>query len=154
MSKEKLVYLELQKLMVRMLDHIDKYEDSYKKVEWTNKNIVFAWFTGFEHELKKYHETQIKFIDNNGLYFKSKRKKLMMSLREVEKISGVSKATISRIERGKDVFYSNIIKLFDFYQDSNKCTHCGGDGWGSFPNHQTNNPICEWCEGTGKLITV
>lgn len=47
--------------------------------------------------------------------FKKRRMKLDMSLRDVTKVTGVSAATISRIEQGKEAEYNNVMKLDSYY---------------------------------------
>ena len=64
-------------------------------------------------------EAQLKAKMPSDDNFKVNRKLLGLSLREVEKLTGVSKATISRLERGKEVFYNTVVKLTTFYNGSN-----------------------------------
>lgn len=47
--------------------------------------------------------------------FKARRELLGYSLRDVAKATGVSPATISRIERGNDADYTNVKKLHEWY---------------------------------------
>jgi len=47
--------------------------------------------------------------------FRERRVKLGHSMQSVSSWTGVSKATISRIERGIDSYYSNVKSLHDFY---------------------------------------
>lgn len=47
--------------------------------------------------------------------FKARRELLGYSLRDVAKATGVSPATISRIERGNDADYNNVKKLHEWY---------------------------------------
>lgn len=47
--------------------------------------------------------------------FKEHRKKLKLSLRDVAKETGVSPATISRIERGNECDFGNVKALDDWY---------------------------------------
>jgi predicted transcriptional regulator len=47
--------------------------------------------------------------------FKARRELLGFSLREVAKETGVSPATISRIERGNEADYSNVKSLHEYY---------------------------------------
>ena len=49
------------------------------------------------------------------LSFKERRAKLKLSLREVAKETGVSPATISRIERGNECDFGNVKALDDWY---------------------------------------
>jgi len=47
--------------------------------------------------------------------FRLKRLILRFSMDEIKDKTGVSKSTISRFESGKEILYSNLIKLNDFY---------------------------------------
>lgn len=47
--------------------------------------------------------------------FYHRRKELKLSMQDVTKCTGVSKSTISRLEKGKEVFYGNVKILNDFY---------------------------------------
>lgn len=47
--------------------------------------------------------------------FKERRLKLRLSMQRVTNNTGVSKATISRIERGHKADYENVMKLNNFY---------------------------------------
>lgn len=47
--------------------------------------------------------------------FKERRTKLKLSLRDVAKETGVSPATISRIERGNECDFGNVKALDDWY---------------------------------------
>ena len=47
--------------------------------------------------------------------FKARRELLGYSLRDVSKATGVSTATISRIERGNDADYTTVKKLHEWY---------------------------------------
>lgn len=47
--------------------------------------------------------------------FYHRRKSLNLSMQDVTNCTGVSKATISRLEKGKEVFYGNVKALNDFY---------------------------------------
>lgn len=53
-------------------------------------------------------------------YVKDQRKKLNLSLRQVAEATGVSAATILRIEQGHDAFYSNVLTLLIYYNNQNK----------------------------------
>ena len=52
------------------------------------------------------------------LYFKERRVKLKLSLREVAKETGVSPATISRIERGSECDFGNVKALDEWYSSN------------------------------------
>lgn len=52
------------------------------------------------------------------LYFKDRRTKLNMSLRDVAKKTGVSHATISRIERGNECDFGNVKALDEWYSNN------------------------------------
>jgi transcriptional regulator with XRE-family HTH domain len=47
--------------------------------------------------------------------FKERRNLLGFSLRQVAKATGVSPAAISRIERGREAYYSNVKTLHEYY---------------------------------------
>jgi predicted transcriptional regulator len=47
--------------------------------------------------------------------FYHRRKELKLSMQDVTNCTGVSKSTISRLEKGKEVFYGNVKTLNDFY---------------------------------------
>lgn len=49
--------------------------------------------------------------------FKKKRMEIKLSMTQVAKETGVSKATISRLEQGKDIMYSNVVTLNKFYNN-------------------------------------
>lgn len=51
-------------------------------------------------------------------YFKECRKKLNLSMRDVTAKTGISIATISRLEQGNEVFYSNVKNLYEFYNSN------------------------------------
>lgn len=50
--------------------------------------------------------------------FKQRRQKLNLSMQDVTNKTDISKATISRIERGNDAFYDTVMKLDKFYSDN------------------------------------
>jgi len=52
------------------------------------------------------------------LSFKERRAKLKLSLRDVAKETGVSPATISRIERGNECDFGNVKALDDWYSSN------------------------------------
>jgi len=52
------------------------------------------------------------------LSFKERRGKLKLSLRDVAKETGVSPATISRIERGNECDFGNVKALDDWYSSN------------------------------------
>ena len=52
------------------------------------------------------------------LSLKERRAKLNLSLREVAKVTGVSPATISRIERGNRCDFGNVKALDDWYSNN------------------------------------
>lgn len=52
------------------------------------------------------------------LSFKERRLKLKLSLRDVAKETGVSPATISRIERGNECDFGNVKALDDWYSSN------------------------------------
>ena len=43
---------ELKGLIEELLNHIDNHKEAYNKPEWTNKNIVNAWFRSYDHKFK------------------------------------------------------------------------------------------------------
>jgi hypothetical protein len=43
---------ELKGLIVDLLNHVDMHKEGYKNPEWTNKNIVNAWFRSHDHKFK------------------------------------------------------------------------------------------------------
>ncbi len=47
--------------------------------------------------------------------FYHRRKSLKLSMQDVTNCTGVSKATISRLERGKETYYGTVKTLNDFY---------------------------------------
>jgi len=50
--------------------------------------------------------------------FKERRQALNMSMQDVTDKTNISKATISRIERGCDAFYNTVIVLDKFYSEN------------------------------------
>ena len=89
-----------------------------------------------------------KFRMPNASDLKAMRKNLWFSMGQVEKACGVSKSTISRIEKGKDADYSNVKKLVEFYQSqplpnqSGKCPYCKSEKpcKGAYPEGCFYNP--------------
>lgn len=47
--------------------------------------------------------------------FHHRRKQLGLSMQDVTNCTGVSKSTISRLEKGKEVFYGTVKVINDFY---------------------------------------
>jgi predicted transcriptional regulator len=47
--------------------------------------------------------------------FYHRRKRLNLSMQDVTNCTGISKSTISRLEKGKEVFYGTVKTLNDFY---------------------------------------
>lgn len=47
--------------------------------------------------------------------FKARRKELFLSMDDVSKATGIPKSTISRLENGKEVFYSSVKAIYDYY---------------------------------------
>ena len=90
---------------------------NYRKAGIGNPN----WLTQINEAIAELKEHEVNFISVNNcvmpslLAFKSRRDKLGLSLREVTEKTGVSKATISRIENGKLAEYENVRKLHEFY---------------------------------------
>lgn len=54
---------------------------------------------------------------SNPMDWEKLRNQFNLSLREVTKETGVSAATISRLERGKNVMWSTIVKLSRYYNE-------------------------------------
>jgi DNA-binding Xre family transcriptional regulator len=57
----------------------------------------------------------IDFVMPSWRDFYHRRKKLGLSMQDVTNCTGVSKATISRLEKGKEVYYSNVESIHKFY---------------------------------------
>lgn len=51
-------------------------------------------------------------------YFKERRQRLNMSMQDVTDKTDISKATISRVERGQDAFFKTVVTLDRFYSDN------------------------------------
>ncbi len=65
-------------------------------------------------------ETIAVVVDKDlSINFKHKRIQAKLSMTTVAEKSGISKATISRLELGKDVMYSTVIALNKFYSSLN-----------------------------------
>lgn len=47
--------------------------------------------------------------------FIGRRKRLNLSMQDVTNCTGICKATISRLERGSEVYYGTVKQLNDFY---------------------------------------
>lgn len=81
-----------------------------------------------DHQQYRWHNKPFKIP--NAADLKAMRKNRWMSMGQVQDACGVSKSTISRIEKGKAADYSNIKKLVDFYQSKtifngdSKCPYC------------------------------
>ena len=76
-----------------------------------------------EWSMIQYHDEKVKNLGISNIMpsfrdFYHRRKKLGLSMQDVEKNTGVSKATISRLEKGKEVFFGNVKAINDFYFNS------------------------------------
>lgn len=71
--------------------------------------------------IEEYHKTLI--LEGhmpNWKELKKRRSDLGYSMDFVAEVTNVSKSTISRLERGKDVFYSNVFAICRFYSANEK----------------------------------
>lgn len=79
-------------------------------------------FENYVYEVKATHQIIRKHLTEQCTmhvvmpsFFKERRQKLNLSMQDVTDQTDISKATISRIERGNDAFYKTIIALDSFY---------------------------------------
>jgi len=69
---------ELKGLIEELLNHVDDHKEAYNKPDWTNKNIVNAWFRSHDYKFK-----------NLGLFSVSNRRELLIDfLTSLEKGGG------------------------------------------------------------------
>ena len=59
---------ELKGLIEELLNHIDKHKESYDKPEWTNKNIVNAWFRSYDHKFKSLGLFSKQCVNEENIY--------------------------------------------------------------------------------------
>lgn len=65
--------------------------------------------------MQKYTDEQLKIPVVMPSFFKRRRLSLNLSMRDVTNETGISKATISRIERGYNAFFETVMALDKFY---------------------------------------
>ena len=67
-------------------------------------------------KVEKYHE-QIRLgsVMPSWREFYHRRKQLNLSMQDVTDCTGIGKATISRLEKGKEVYYGTVKAINDFY---------------------------------------
>ena len=63
----------------------------------------------------KQEQNVITTINVNPSLLRNRRLKLHLSMQDVTDKTGISKATISRIEHGNDAFFKTIMILHEFY---------------------------------------
>lgn len=73
-----------------------------------------------EWSMIQYHESKVKNLGIPSVMpswreFRSRRKQLGLSMDDVAKMVGCSKATISRLEAGNEVYYSTVKAIHDCY---------------------------------------
>lgn len=69
-----------------------------------------------EWSMIKYHEAKVGFEKlPNWRDYSSRRKSLNLSMDDVAKMVGCSKSTISRLEKGAEVYYSTVKAINDIY---------------------------------------
>ena len=85
-------------------------DERIKILEEKNLLMLVEW------SMIKYHESKVG-IEKlpNWRDFHSRRKSLNLSMDDVAKVVGCSKATISRLEKGSEVYYSTVKAINDFY---------------------------------------
>lgn len=67
-------------------------------------------------KVEKYHEQlRLGSVMPSWREFYHRRKQLGLSMQDVANVTGVSKATVSRLEQGKEVYYGNVKVINDFY---------------------------------------
>ena len=85
-------------------------DERIKILEEKNLLMLVEW------SMIKYHESKVGFEKlPNWRDFHSRRKSLNLSMDDVAKVVGCSKATISRLEKGAEVYYSTVKAINDFY---------------------------------------
>jgi len=68
--------------------------------------------------IKSYEKQQLNIPVVMPRFFKERRLSLNLSMQDVTDKTDISKATISRIERGNDAFFETVITLDKFYSDN------------------------------------
>lgn len=85
------------------LKELEEAQDRIKRLEG-----------GIAHQQYRWLNTPFRLPKASDL--KAMRKKRWLSMGEVQKACGVSKSTISRIEKGKNADFSTVKKLVEYYQ--------------------------------------
>ena len=68
--------------------------------------------------VESYEKQQLNIPVVMPRFFKERRLSLNLSMQDVTNKTNISKATISRIERGNDAFFDTIMTLDKFYSDN------------------------------------
>lgn len=68
-----------------------------------------------EYIIHENNSTKVNFPEASD--FKERRKKLNLSMQDVTDVTGIGKPTISRIEKGNNVFYKTGVKLWAHYEE-------------------------------------
>jgi len=68
--------------------------------------------------VESYEKQQLNIPVVMPRFFKERRLSLNLSMQDVTDKTDISKATISRIERGSDAFFETVMTLDKFYSDN------------------------------------
>ena len=68
--------------------------------------------------VESYEKQQLNISVVMPRFFKERRLSLNLSMQDVTNKTDISKATISRIERGNDAFFETVMTLDKFYCDN------------------------------------
>ncbi len=98
---------------ITLPDHLDSL---FNKL---GMQLRFCTISGKNEILTLVHMCQMaeEYFKKPEINLKDKRKELRLSLRDINKETGLSISTISRLENGKDVMHSFYNKLTNFYNN-------------------------------------
>lgn len=88
------------------------------KNQETNLEIKPSQYFDLIELLNSYGTEQLNLPVVMPSLFKERRLSLDLSMQDVTEQTDISKATISRIERGNDAFFDTVMKLDKFYTDN------------------------------------
>ncbi|WP_340114194.1 helix-turn-helix domain-containing protein [Maribellus mangrovi] len=104
---------ELKSAITKRLDWIQNEAERIDNLMYENNLGEFSDGNPVESSSNSLHKHIVM-----PRYFKERRRKLNMSMQDVTDKTKISKATISRIERGGDAFFKTVMQLNKFYSDN------------------------------------